>query len=326
MKIIWFDDDSERMLSAQRLESNIDIPVVFRSLSGRNLIEEIQWFIREGGEPDLILLDHSLDRAIDSTLRTGSSFAAVIREIQPSCPIVCITGADFDDIDIRHKEAYEIMIKYPSLGQHHEFIRDIAHGFRNLKSRYSNLSTNTLIELLKCPQSDIDKIQKIIPRSLKENLNDPTVLLEFFRWVENVLFYRPGFLYNELWTSTFIGLNLEGFKKVRNTFDDALYNGVFATRNRPRWWKSDVLDILNKYSNEYDLPWKIGRLLLPDNPEDYSKCYLSGEDFPETVAQEDSTEDSPWHPMKLKYTIPHTKFEDLLFFENIRMMGEYENK
>ncbi|GAH64337.1 unnamed protein product [marine sediment metagenome] len=132
---------------------------------------------------------------------------------------------------------------------------------------------------------------------------------------------RPGFLYDRLWTATLLGLNENGFKKVEKLFTTAKYKGIFADESRERWWKSELIRILSKHVNVPGLPWEKGRSLPNITTRFYSKDYYSNfkEEYPETVAYTDETSNKRAQ-MKLKYTVPHPKYDKLLFFEEIRIM------
>ncbi len=114
---------------------------------------------------------------------------------------------------------------------------------------------------------------------------------------------------------------LKPFQKVEHIFEEAKYNGIFADKSNELWWQSKLREIL--YSTTFDsesvYPWERGRSLNDIEKDDYSKCHSSGEDFPETVAYEDESQNKRV-PMRLRYTVSHPNFEKSLYFEEIRMM------
>jgi hypothetical protein len=182
-----------------------------------------------------------------------------------------------------------------------------------------------VLDRLGVPESDRDRFVKILPHELKDKFNDGSYPVELFRWINSLLFERPGFLYNRLWTSTLLGLSDSGFQNVEAKFESAKYQGAFVMTGEERWWKSQVLSILGEETGKYGLPWEIGRSLVDGHIESFfSKCHSSQEFYPETVAAVDDRDDAEWHPMKLKYTSPHPHFEDMLFFEELRMMKPAE--
>lgn len=317
LKFIWIDDTPRRARSAQNMGNALNTEVDFHGLKNKNVNEELQ-SILNGQEPDLILMDHSLDQADYEAIRSGSSAAAIIREKWQSCPIVSVTGTDIIDMDTRHKSAYEAIFQFSSISKNYSKIVAIAKGFKSLRQSPPK-TIDDILNNFNVPDDERSKIVKIFPHELKDNFQDKSLLLEIYRWCESTLFKRPGFLYDRLWVSTLLGLNPAGFNRVETKFAAAKYNGVFANDPDERWWKSEVLSILGETTGEVGLPWKIGRALV-GNQGYFSKCYVSEEEFPETVAAVDTTNDAEWHPMKLKYTDPHPLFEDMLFFEELRIM------
>jgi hypothetical protein len=206
------------------------------------------------------------------------------------------------------------------LEDHYESMLSIAKSYRTLNLNIPN-NTNDLISLLKSPEVDKIKLENVIPRELKENFNDRALFQNTSHWIRNTLMARPGFLYDRLWTATFLGLTKTGYEKVEELFKEARYKGLFADKSKERWWKSRLLEILSRKVKTSGLPWEKGRLLPGINAHNHSKDYYSDyqEDQPEVVAYIDETSEEQF-PMKYKYTIAHPKFDKLLYFEEIRMM------
>jgi CheY-like chemotaxis protein len=325
LKFIWIDDTPQREKSAQNIGDALSVEVDFHGLKSKNVNEELQKILT-GQEPNLILMDHSLDQTDYKAIRSGSSAAAIIREKWQACPIVSVTGTDISDMDTRHRSAYEAIFQFSSISKSYSKIMAIAEGFKTLKQKSPALeqkpqeAIKIILNHLKVPEDDRSKMIKILPSELKDNFQDKSLLLEIYRWCESTLFKRPGFLYNRLWVSTLLGLNSAGFKKVEDKFEAAKYKGIFANDSDERWWKSEVLSILGEETGKVGLPWKIGRALVNVKKNHFTKCHVSEEEFPETVAAVDTTNGAEWHPMKLKYTDPHPLFEDMLFFEELRIM------
>ena len=318
LKFIWIDDDPKRERAAHNMSHELGVDITFKGIKGKN-VERVLKSILAGQEPDLVLMDHSFHQADGDPIRTGSSAAAIIREKWPSCPIVSVTAIEKTNMDTRHRSAYEAIFPFDRISENYSKLVAIAEGFKALKEKIPN-TTDDILEHLKVPEDECDKMVKIFPRELKENFEDKSLLLEIYRWCDSILFKRPGFLYDRLWVSTLLGLNSEGFQQVEAKFESAKYQGVFANNSNERWWKSEVLSILGGEVDQVGLPWELGRALVDDNNAYFSKCHVSEEEFPETVAFVDANNDAERHPMKLKYTEPHPNFEDMLFFEELRKM------
>jgi CheY-like chemotaxis protein len=316
---------SKRSPEAENLETRLDVNVEFINVEDQLLSAKlVEILSRE--EPDLILMDHSLHNVKDCSFNTGSTAAEVIREKWPECPIVCITAIELKDIDLHKQSIYEDIFKFDTISSYDSRLVSIAESFRELKkNRPKNI--DDFVEFLSVPEDDNLGLKSIIPKELKDKdaYEDKSLLLTIYRWIRHILIEKPGFLYDKLWTATLLGIKEESFKKVEHIFEKAKYNGIFSDQRNERWWQSKVKEILYAELPDSDCvyPWELGHMLPGINEDDYSKCYYSGEDFPETVAYtgEDAKERAP---MRLCYTVPHPNFESLLFFEEIRMMKAKE--
>jgi hypothetical protein len=318
LKFVWIDDTSARKKEAENLSENINVDVKFVDVDNSEISHILNELIKNE-MPDLVIMDHSLDRTISDTYRTGSTAASFLREHWKACPIVSCTGVDLENIDIRKRSAYEGIYPINRISENYDSIYSIAEGFQILKENYPK-DISGLLSYFNCPDEELVKIQKIMPKELKENFQDISLLSEFYRWCKGILFGRPGFLYNELWSATYLGLNLEGFEQIKGHFSDTMYDGVFMDNSNQLWWKSKLLSRLSEMVDEIGLPWVVGRKMVDNNPKYFSKCFATEEGFPETVAAEDTTAGASWHPMKLKNTEPHPNYEDMLFFDELRIM------
>lgn len=322
MRFVWVDDEPSREEVAQNLGKALDVNIDFKGVNKIKVEDKLNEVL-QSTEPNLVILDHSLDRAISDTYKTGSTAASVIREKWPKCPIISVTAIDAQEVDVRHREAYEEMFRDNRISENYNSILAIAEGFKQMRANEPR-NIDELINYFKPPEDEIEKFKKILPKELKENFNDNSLLSETYRWGKNILFARPGFLYDRLWAATLLGLNIEGFRLVEDKFESAKYNGIFSTDNKERWWKNKLYKVLNELVETFGSPWIIGRELVGDDERYFSKCYSSGEDYPEIVAAEDDTPNAKWYPMKIKETEPHEKFENMLFFEELRIMKPNE--
>lgn len=321
INFVWFDDSPEREATAKSLAKAIKAEYRFVNVKDGDLDNIINKYLSESIEPDLIIMDHFLDNTSSKTFRKGSTAATFIHEVFTECPIISVTAVDIKkDVDTRQKSAYEDMYPDNEISAHYKTIESIALGFRKLKRKRPE-SIDDIVKYFDCPEEDIERFCKILPIEIKEkeNLKDKSLLIEMNRWFRHTLIERPGFLYDRIWAATYLGLTPKGFDTVSEQFKNARYKGVFADESNNRWWKSKLTELVVKKTGEIGLPWEIGRKLVNDKKY-YSKCYVSDEQYPETVAAEDETEGAQWHPMKLKYTEPHPSYEDLLFFENLRII------
>lgn len=320
LKFIWIDDARQRRSSAKSLAINLNITVDFISIENKNVQDEIEKSVN-WNDADLIIIDHKLHKNKDSIIRTGSTVAELIREILPDCPMVCVSAVDIDhDISQAQRDLYDDVFSFPKLQKHYDTLEVIAKSYKYMTlNRPKN--QDEIIKLLKGPDSEKDRLLTILPRHLKEKFNDKSLLQRISKWVRFILFKTPGFLYDELWTSTLIGIKHGSFQKVSNIFKGANYKGIFSDPSDLRWWAANVKEILyEKVKDEkYRRPWELGQRLKGCSEKDRSICYACGEAFPEIVAFVDET-GIKQAPMHLRCTIRHPNYQPMLFFDEVRVM------
>ncbi|MEP7198103.1 MAG: hypothetical protein ABI851_16415 [Saprospiraceae bacterium] len=316
LRFIWIDDEN-REVSFQNMKAQLGIIGKFINITQANVdyLTDINKI-----KPDLILIDHNLTKSNDK-IKKGSTIASLIREKHPDIAIACVTGQLMNKpIDTLEQSSYETVFNIDEIEKNYETMKSIANSYRKLIAGKPN-NTTEFIALLNAPKVDKIKLEYIVPREIKDNFNDKALFKNTSHWIRNILIERPGFLYNRLWAATYLGLTERGFEKVEEIFKTAKYNGLFADKTKERWWKSKLLEILSKEVKTTGLPWQKGRSLKGINAHNFSKDHYTNnnEDLPEVVAYTDETSREQY-PMKLKYTVPHPRFDKLLFFEEIRMM------
>lgn len=316
MRFVWIDDSPQRKTSAENFEKAKNISIEFKEVRNNSLEDSLNI-----SEPDLIIMDHNLENMASRIFQTGSTAASFIREKWPECPVVCVTGVSKNDVDDQKRKYYEDLFEINKISKYYDSIISIAEGFRKLKAKRPKNSSE-LLKLMNAPKTDLERLSSVLPHQLKIDLvpKNKSQIFNISQWTRKTLLERPGFLYDKLWVATLLGLKEEGFDKVEKMFESAIYSGIFAEPSQKRWWKSKVLAILSEHVEGVGLPWVKGRKLPKITKKDYSKCYQSNSDFPETVAYVDDTIGSSRAAMRLQNTIPHPVYEDLVFFEEIRMM------
>lgn len=325
LKFLWVDDEPIRKNVAENLAKHLKVNMEFIDVKDQSLPDKLAKILSRE-EPHLILMDHSLGNVKAGRFNKGSTAAEIIREHWQECPIVCITAVELKDID-RHKQSvYEDIFEFQNISSYDSRLISIAESFRELKKKRPQ-NIDDFIKLLGAPEDDYPRLKSIIPKELKDEdaYKDKSLLLTIYRWVRRTLMEKPGFLFDRVWTATLLGIKVDSFIKVEHIFKEAKYNGIFSDQGNERWWQSKVKEILYSELPDTDCvyPWELGRMLPGIKDEDYSKCYATGEDFPETVAYTDESAKKR-APMRLLYTVPHPNFENLLFFEEIRMMKAAE--
>jgi len=291
--VLWIDDDSTRKTEADNIKSRLklDVDIKFIDVKNKSLPDELKKIL-SSEEPDLILMDHMFDRVNKNGYNTGSTAAEVIHEKWQACPIVCVTEVDLKDIDLHKQSIYEDIFKFANISSYDSTLVSIVASFQELKKKRPQ-NIDDFIGLLKAPEDDYERLIAVIPEELKnkELYRDESLPLTISRWVRHTLMAKPGFLYDRLWAATLLGIKEESLPKIEHIFSEAKYSGIFADegKDKERWWQSKLKEILFCRFPESDeiYPWKLGRKLPGIDEDDLSKCYASGEDFPETVAYTD---------------------------------------
>ena len=326
LKFIFIDDAYNRKKQNDFLDDNKLIECKFYYVKEKNILEKIKNEIFKKNEPDLILIDHRLDKVKNTLILSGSSYADIIREEWPECPIIAVTAIkDLNkEITSRQRENYDEIIKGNELKDKHSTLIAIARSNNNLKNNIIE-DVNELLKLLNPSEDDINRLKTIIPENVTSNLGEKGVIFEISKWIRKTLFTRPGFLYDKLWTSTILGIKDTSFEKVEQFFTQAKYQSLYSNEDDIRWWQSKIKEILfSKFPDDEEyLPYKLGHKFDCIKESDYSVCHVCGDYFPETVAYTDETIKKKY-PMHLKCTVPLEIIPDLLFFEELRVMKKPE--
>lgn len=327
MKFIWIDDEAKRINRVDSIE-RYKVPSIpmtkvdFVNATGRQ-IEEVIKDILNKEEPDLLIIDHFLDHGIKKSMGVdiskGSAVAQIIREKWSSCPIIGITAAKKRPrIDWQRELAYDELYEFDSLTKHYSSLFVIAYYFKILLKKKPK-NKDEVIELLKPPPDDTKQLFAVTPEfSLK-------MVSKISRWVRHTLLNKPGFLYNKLWTATFLGIKENSFDKVSRIFEDAKYKGIFADPENPKWWPTKIREILYKKIKATNLKfsWELGHKLPRITSKDYSKCYVCSKEFPEIVGYTDETYIAQ-KPMHLRCTDSDPNEKKDLYFKERRIMSAAE--
>jgi len=313
--IVWIDDDPRRKCTAD------DIDADFINVHGEDLAQKAIELLN-GPQPELVILDHILDQTAPKNrlFQRGSTIAEAIKEQWPSCPVVGVTNADnVQGIDVRTKEIYDALFPFQDFRQYIDRIDTIKKGFVFV-ARTKAGTARKLVQLLKPPKDEADRLVAALPDDLKKSFRDKSVASRLYRWIGRLM-DRPGFLYDSLWAATLLGLTESGFQNVAGRFEKGKYDGVFVRDDAPRWWSSRLSKLLYKQCKpkSEEMSWHVGRRLRGIKKEHYSRCYACGKQFPDTVAYLDKVNDQQ-QAMHLECTVLHPRFQRELYFEDIRMM------
>ena len=114
LKFLWIEDDPKRKKVSDIIKERFKVDIKFINVKGKDLQKELKEVLSED-EPDLILMDHWLNKVANKGFKEGSTAAEVIREKWPECPIVCVTGQDLRDIDSHKKSIYEEVVRFENI-------------------------------------------------------------------------------------------------------------------------------------------------------------------------------------------------------------------
>lgn len=314
-RMVWIDDNPSRESTAR------DLGAQFINVKGKDLGPEIKDLLN-GREPQVVVIDHVLDKASDSThpvLLRGSTIAEALKEKWPHCAVIGVTNAHrITDIDLRTKGTYDALFPFQDFGRYFDRIAEIGRGFTLVSKTGADI--HRLVRLLRPPKDEVERVHGALTDDLKAATQDASLASRMYRWVSRLL-DRPGFLLDQLWSATLLGLNEAGFLVLQQSFEHAKYKGVFFRPDEPHWWSSQLAAILYTQCPPAagELSWHAGRRLPGVEKQHYSVCYHCKKDFPETVAFVDEASNER-HAMHLRCTDLHPRHNRELYFEDIRVM------
>ena len=332
LNFLWIDDDPRRTRSSLALERSIKVIVNFVDVKGKEILPIIQKVGSGEALPDLVLIDHLLDKISKGErgiIKYGSGVAEIIRSrLGPSqkkqCPIVGVTAAIKvgEESSFQEKFRYDAIVPFENLSEHYSTLVSLAKGYAILRgARISNL--DSLLTLLKPPEEDRGKLYGVVPSGLRGDYTAMKPIFDYSRWVRYTLLRRAGFLYDDLWTATILGLKLSALEKVKRIIRNAEYKGIFGDATEPRWWQTTLRQILFKvYSGEPNLDLRdLGRALKPVKESDFSVCYSCKQDKPDLVGYTDETRKKRVQ-LHLRCSVVSEKAQRVPFFEEERIMGD----
>lgn len=285
----WLDDqvnkvdDMRSVLETGIPENELSSTVHFREMTIDAIknLEQVAKDIRSS-KADMIIIDHIFNQT-DPLNTKGSSVAHLLRSAFPSTPIVCVSAAwgasapkaSFDQEDLSE---YTYIFPYLQLADELELLYAIAEGFKRcadfVEAGAASIFASSLLE---APEMELASLEKILPAEFR-SFEQRTTPHRIARWILRAFMAHPGYLYNDIRAATLIGLNLEGFNKVKDQFSASLYKGVFATDGRPLWWVAGLHDQLAQLApaDAPNVTQLAGRQLEGITEGDYSKCWVCG--------------------------------------------------
>ncbi len=312
LRIVWMDDNLRRVRSFKDvIEAGGKYKATLEPEQIRdNALEWLSGWVEDNRSrpPDLIIIDHVFNMSLPFGLK-GSSVAHLLRRQLPSTPMVCVTAMfdhpkSFNQEDISE---YSALFLYNHLSDHIEDIYAIAKDFRKLTIGRGKVREH-IVKTLKAPVRDQQDLLRVLPDEFRDERHSTTEHRMAW-WIYNTLLQRPGFLYDRLHAATLLGLTESGFEKVESQFEAAKYKGIFATSGNPRWWVSELTQVLFKLvePDAPDLPQYAGRTLKGIGRQDHSVCYVSksADPAPDAIVDTDATHSSKRRVVRREFSDRH---------------------
>jgi hypothetical protein len=318
--VLWLDDNESRKKMAQELE-HLGLKVDFKLVKGLELEKEIHKILT-GTPPGLIIIDHVLDKSKSKLVRTGSTFAVMMKEKDAwkQIPIFGITSAvNIRDLDIE-EYGYDELIDADYFRMFADYIPAAISGFERCR-RIRTIES--AINLLQPPKTEIAQINACLSFEIKSNIDKIYFPNRFHKWFRTEFYALPGFLYDLAWTATLIGVKLELAHKYTKKFKNAKYAGIFDDPNRPRWWKALLYGEIigkNKAGSDFSSLQQVACEVFKIPKKHRSICEVCSEDWPEIMAYDDVSSTAKLRQMHYRCTVAHPMHSYKPMFEEIRVM------
>ncbi len=340
VSVLWVDDANQSE-NAKNLESDSMKCECIRPFELEKQLKENN--LKNGLIPDLFLVDFYLGERDDPDINEkypfhGPAVAALIRDRFPEHPIYLVSFHTANGevklsqwAQAAENVADQILNTEFILREGKETLYRDSLDYKTLRALRDDTergNVDTLLDLLKVPDSNKERIKLILPDELKTGLmrqseNNPDGnAISFARWLRGSFLSYPGPLYDQQHTATLLGVNDKGFKKISNKFEKALYNGIFSRESAPRWWVSEVNDLVFALDGAQDIkssdPWIISTKIFNVPETEMSRCAVCNEFFPETIGRnmDNPNENLPVH---FKCSKPDNTIRRPLYFDNPRM-------
>lgn len=330
ISIFWIDDEANREEDAEHLEQLLAEETEKDRTSPKVIFfitEEWQSYVEQNRVQrncvDLFLVDYLL---FIKRLHPGGgmSVAGEIRETFPNIPIYMFSAKPIPEIA---KEIADSILTLKELQRSPRATYYDAIDYQKLRMS-SGRSMTSLLNLLKAPRIDREKIVFALPESLKKTLLATTKVhfdsIVFAKWVRFEFLKVPGFVYNSIYSATKLGMKEETFFELSAEFETAKYSGVFSRTNPTLWWASMLRDIVFRLAAEKmpgDGTTDLSRLaptLFGLDESRTSTCSVCGKRYPETVGYDpDSKKMKPVH---YRCSIPHPEKTRTVYFEEERQL------
>ncbi len=249
-KIYWIDDTHDKQKPPtgrprNRIEKALNVQLEVSLIEERSQFDDLLSEISKT-KPIGFFMDYQLSKVgKDGRMAFGNTWANELRAISPQAAVIGISHEHEEKIpELRLQSFLEFYQRETIEGASAPFeqLRALFSGYEavaKIRGKQNLNGTEAMLKLIRPPKETYELLSAAIPSELRKTWDDETNHIAS-RWIWHCLMGLPGFLYDELELATYIGLNVAGLKRVANNFDYALYEGVFANKGKPRWWRSQT--------------------------------------------------------------------------------------
>ncbi len=294
---------------------------------------------------DLVIVDYKLD-AQGQIFSNGSDLVSLIRRIALDTPIFLLS------VDIRSEDEdksigdFERTISDNYLSNSENMVQDV-DSLRAISNNFKSGNKDILMSLLKCPDFDQDNLLHALPASVRKSLKSKTEnsehqgslvrdvqhkedipTVQFTRWFFDFFYRVPGFLLDSLSCAILLGVDLDYFESnIVPNIQEQLYDGPFSKTVEKRWWKTE----LESWLIDMDASGALGRTtnrfceyatLLRVPKENWSKCVVCGESWPETIAVLSEDQGQEKYPVHIRCSEPDAEADRHHYFSQPRIVTE----
>lgn len=291
----------------------------------------------------LIVIDYKFDAPNDdfeNAPHVGNELVSAVRQMARDRPIFLLSVMISEEHEDTGDDVFERYVSQRQFGDS-SFLRNEIADILSLDRIVERNDKNILIEEFGCPDEQKSELIDSLPDQLNWNLKgdhddniDPKKngiggVITLYRWIISEFIKYPGILYSDEFCAMTLGIEKSYFiRHIENQLDRCRYRGIFSSTLPRRWWKSKLQDWLIEKDTKYELSGlndhrTIVKIL--DIPyENYSKCYVCGEVFPEALGFERDGSPKEYHPVHIKCSQPVHTNKITPYFSMPRLISDSE--
>lgn len=343
VKVLWIDDEhKDHTEDAKNIEhKNKALRIEVLHPKEERMKERLLEIKNKTNLPDISLIDYFLDLVAINGEKYDAralTLAGKIRELIPKYPIYVITekvgmkegieGVYFSEAQAA-KATFDKILTFKDVQRHgHDILYYDALDFKRIRESPKE-DVNFLFELLGAPDDIKERIELVLPDELKKGLSSPESsehpvgnAISFARWTQDPFLSMPGFVYNKLYTATYLGMSIKYFEKISLKLKKAKYSGIFSRTSVDVWWASKLSNLIFSYKkaqkSKKTNPWEIAPVIFNTPKNGLSRCIVCNGFLPETVGRNvDDYKDLK--PVHYRCSKPDYKKERRPYFEESRV-------